>query len=145
MLNLAALIGRVTKDPVVKKSGDTTIASFGIAVNTGKEETSFFEVVAFNKKADLIKEYVHKGDQLGITGSLRQRTWETKEGKKASQVEIVLNEIQLLTPKKEAPVDVPDDELPFGNEEELPAGWHWENGKPVKDVVAETTKKTTKK
>lgn len=138
-INNVTLIGRLTRDPElsVLKQG-TSIAKFSLANNrsfsTGgekKDQTSFFNCVAWGKLGELITEYCHKGQQIAIEGRLQQRSWEDTTGAKRSTVEIVVENCQFLGSKKSddgvtrgpgVPDDVPkfddltpfiDDELPF--------------------------------
>lgn len=100
MLNTTALVGRLTKEPIIKESGENLVAGFSLAFNSGKEETSYIDCVAFYNNAKTTKDFLHKGDQVGIVGSLRQRIWINAKGSTQSKIEIVVESIQLLTPKK---------------------------------------------
>lgn len=115
MLNTTALVGRLTKEPIIKESGQNLVAGFSLAFNSGKEETSFIDCVAFYNNAKTTKDFLHKGDQIGIVGSLRQRKWTDKKGVPQSRIEIVVESIQLLTPKKkeEEPAEPDANELPL--------------------------------
>lgn len=99
-LNKVFIIGRLVRDPELKytQSG-TAVANFSVANGRkfqDKEETSFFSVIAWSKLADLVCQYCKKGSQIGIEGRLQQRSWEDKEGKKRSTVEIVADNVQFL-------------------------------------------------
>lgn len=102
-LNTVFLVGRLTKDPEFKIVNNSSLVNFSIAnkrvyVQNGekKEEVNFFDCVAWGKLADVIKQYTSKGKQVAIEGRLRQETWDTPEGKKASKVRIYVNNLQLL-------------------------------------------------
>lgn len=102
-LNIVFLIGRLTKDPDFKILNNSSVVNFSIANNrsymqngTKKEEVNYFECVAWGKLADIIKQYTSKGKQVAIEGRLRQETWDTPDGKKASRVKIYVNNLQLL-------------------------------------------------
>ena len=112
MLNNACLVGRVTKDPFYRTTDKGEACGFSLAVDTGKEETSFFDCVAFNGNASIIHNHVNKGDQVGVTGSLRQRKFKAKDGSEKSVIEIVVNTIQLLTPKKKEPEEPSIEDFP---------------------------------
>lgn len=98
MLNSVAIIGRAVDAPEIKKSGEKEYATFAVAVDTGKEETSFFNCIAPESVVKALG-YINKGDRLGITGYLRQRKWKTKEGKNASEVQIVVSLIDFIEKK----------------------------------------------
>ena len=97
------LVGNITRDPELRftPSGQAT-ASFGLAVNRTwtdrasqerREQTSFFDVVAWGTLAENTAQSLHKGDRVVVAGRLDQRTWETTEGEKRSKVEVVADEV----------------------------------------------------
>lgn len=108
--NHVILVGRVTRDVggdersfgYVGANG-TARANVSIAVNRSRkdasgqwsEETSFFDVTVWGKQAENLKQYLTKGKQILVDGSLRQDRWE-KDGQKYSKVNIVAENIQLL-------------------------------------------------
>lgn len=72
-MNNINLLGRLTKDPELKKSSsDLLFCNFSLAVNKigKKDEADFFNCVAFGKTAELIEKYCKKGNQLAVTGSM---------------------------------------------------------------------------
>ena len=103
-LNLVMLLGRLTRDPELKQTGSgTSYCRFSIANNRNytqggerKEEVSFFNCVAWGKQAEIISRYCRKGKQVAIEGRLKQNSWEDKEGKKNSTVDVVVNQLQML-------------------------------------------------
>ena len=106
-LNKVILIGRLTRDPELRHTPNgAPVASFSIANNrtyvTGgekKEMVSFFNCVAWNKLAELVSQYCKKGHRVGIEGRLQQRSWDDQEGNKRSTVEVVVDNVQFLTPR----------------------------------------------
>ena len=106
-INHVVIVGRLTRDPDLSytQSG-SAVCRFSVAVNRssgpaaeGQEDTtSFFNVVAWNKTAELCKEYLSKGKQVGIDGRLQQRRWSGTDGAKRSSVEIVANNVQFIGP-----------------------------------------------
>ena len=102
--NHVTLAGNCTRDPEIRYSqGGLSIASFGLAYSTRKRndagqwedgETSFFDVTCFGQLADNVAESITKGTRVIVTGTLRQRSWETKDsGEKRSKVEIIADEV----------------------------------------------------
>lgn len=87
--------GNLTADPEIV-GNEKNIARFTLAVNDGfgeKEEVHFFDCVAFGKQVETIKQFLTKGKQIIVEGSLRQARWEDKEtGKGRSRVEIKLKD-----------------------------------------------------
>lgn len=102
-LNNLTIIGRLTKDAEMRyTAGGMAIASLSIANNRSKkdgdqwvDETSFFSVTVFGKTAENLKQYLTKGKQVAITGSIKQERWE-KDGKQESRVIIIADDIQLI-------------------------------------------------
>ena len=111
-LNSVAIIGRLTRDPEHKTVGETSLCNFSIAsnrkVSKDKQDTYFFECEVWGKLADILKQYGGKGKQIAIKGSLKQDTWDTPDGKKASKVKIRVEEIELLGGKQDTSTDTPD-------------------------------------
>ncbi len=95
------VMGNLTRDPELRSTASgQSVASFGIAVNRGtkdKEEVSFFDCSAWGKPGEIISQYMKKGRPLLVSGQLRQRTWEDKNGGgKRSAVEIVVDDFTFL-------------------------------------------------
>jgi len=102
-INKVFLIGRLTRD--VEFSMTTTgkqLCKFSLAVNGYKDEVSFINCTAWEKTAELINQYVKKGDRVAIDGSLKQSRFEDKDGNKRSAVDVIVNSIQFLTTKQES-------------------------------------------
>lgn len=102
-LNRILLIGRMTRDPEFKSVNGSSVVNFSVANNRTymsggdkKEETHYFDCVAWGKLADILKQYAGKGKQVAIEGRLQQQSWETPEGKKASKIRIYVESAQLL-------------------------------------------------
>ena len=103
-LNRITLVGRLTRDPELRQTGSgTAFCKFGIANNRNytangerREEVSFFNCTAWGRTAEIINQYCRKGKQVAIDGRLQQRTWEDKEGKKQSSVDVVVENLQML-------------------------------------------------
>lgn len=104
-LNRVFLIGRLTKDPEVRQTTNgTPVANFTIAINrrfrspTGevKEETTFVGIVAWQKLAELCRQYLSKGRAVLVEGKMQNRSWETEDGQKRSTLEIRADRIEFL-------------------------------------------------
>ncbi|EMI64628.1 single-stranded DNA-binding protein [Leptospira noguchii str. Cascata] len=103
------LVGRFTRDPEFKSINGTSLVNFSLAngrtyVSNGekREESHFFDCEVWGKPADIIQQYCKKGKQIAIEGRLKQDTWETPEGKKASRIRIVVENFQLLGSKDDS-------------------------------------------
>ena len=108
MLNKIMLIGNLGKDPELNVTGDgTPFARFTLAVNrrmksnTGerREETEWFNIVAWRQLAETCNTYLHKGSKVYIEGRLTQRKYTDKTGMERSIVEVVASDMEILTPK----------------------------------------------
>ncbi|MBK5199970.1 MAG: single-stranded DNA-binding protein [Spirochaetaceae bacterium] len=103
-LNSVALVGRLTRacDMRYTNSG-YQICSFSIALTksrkqadgTWQEQAHFFECTYFGKVAEAVSQYLQKGQQVAIQGSLEQQTWETN-GQKRSKVIVIVNSLTLI-------------------------------------------------
>ncbi|MFO7639213.1 MAG: single-stranded DNA-binding protein [bacterium] len=105
-LNLVLISGRVVQDPDLRYTPKgTAVLEFRIAVNrrypdraTGewKEEASFFPVITWSQQAERIGERMKKGSAVLVDGELRSRSWDDKEGRKRTVIEIHARRVQLL-------------------------------------------------
>ena len=100
--NLVILTGRLTKDPELKYGASgTAYCKFTLAVNRMKKDdpADFIFCSAFGKTAELIAEYVKKGNNLGVQGRLQQDTYE-KDGEKISKTGVTVDKIEFLESNK---------------------------------------------
>lgn len=105
-VNKVILIGNLGQDPEIKSTANgASIANFSVATSeswkdkaTGQqqERTEWHRVVAFNRLAEIIGQYVKKGSKIYIEGSLRTRKWQDQNGQDRYTTEIVANEMQML-------------------------------------------------
>lgn len=106
-MNQVALIGRLTRDPELRRTQNgTPVVTFTLAVdNRHKEDGAEFIVcVAWNRTAELIHQYVMKGHKTAVTGRLATRTYESK-GVKHYVTEVIVADIDFLE-RKEAEKEV---------------------------------------
>lgn len=90
LLNHVDIMGRLTKDPEVRQSGDGKhVASFSIAFG----EDSYIKVTAWNKTADFVSRFFFKGKMAVVSGRLRQNNWVDREGRKRSDLEITADSV----------------------------------------------------
>lgn len=86
--NKTILMGHLTRDPELRDVGNTTVASFGLAVNEKwkdkngeqQERVMFIDCAAWGRTAEVIAERFNKGDAIFIEGKLRLETWDDKNG-----------------------------------------------------------------
>jgi len=110
------LEGRLTRDPELKELPNCTIAKFSVANNrkkNGEEVADFFDVVAFDRQAELAAQFLTKGAKVIVEGALRQNRWQNAEGQNRSKVEILGRMIHFLTlPAKDGPTPLAQDVNP---------------------------------
>lgn len=99
MLNHIVLMGRLTADPVLRRtSSGTAVAEFTLAVDRdyGKDsgkETDFIACVAWRGTAEFVSKYFSKGQMAVVSGRLQIRRWDDKDGKKQSKAEVVAENV----------------------------------------------------
>jgi single-strand DNA-binding protein len=128
MLNKIMLIGNLGKDPDMSYTeAGVAITKFSLAVNRRyksqsgerKEETTWFNVVAFNQLAETMNTYLHKGSKVYIEGRMNSRKYTDKEGVERTAWEVTASEMQMLDPKgmtsgdSDASGASTPDEIPF--------------------------------
>lgn len=99
-MNKVVLIGRTTKSPELRYAPGTgtAVCRFTLAVNRPykKDETDFINCVAFGKIAETIAQYVLKGRQVAITGSIRTGLYENNAGNKIYTTDVVLDGFEFI-------------------------------------------------
>lgn len=108
-MNSVCIIGRVTKDIQERRTQNgTPVVSFTLAVDRRKKEdgADFISCIAWNKSAETIARYVHKGDLFGVTGYIQTRSYE-KYGRTNYATEVVTTGFQFLERKREMQSDSP--------------------------------------
>lgn len=136
MLNKILLIGNLGKDPQTSYTPDgIAVTKFSLAVNRTtksnagekKEETEWFNIVAWRQLAETCGNYLHKGSKVYIEGRLTQRKYiDPKSGQERVFVEVIANDMKMLTPKSAQGGSSPDilagdlDELAPEDSEEFP-------------------------
>ena len=108
MINRVVLVGRLTRDPELRRTGSgTAVASFTVAVDNrtkdanGNKTTSFIPCTIWNQQAENVVRFVKKGSLVGVEGRLNQRSYQNKEGKNVQVIEIICDSVQFLERKEE--------------------------------------------
>ena len=110
-VNKVILLGNVGKDPEIRSTqGGTIVATFSIATTdrqkdpqgNWQDKTEWHNLVAFQRTAEIIRDYVKKGHKLYVEGKLTTRSWDDKEsGQKKYKTEIIVNDLSLLSGRGE--------------------------------------------
>ena len=133
-MNKVILMGRLIRDPELKYTKGAepvAVANFSLAVNrrfkkSGEQDADFIPCVAFGKQGEFVSKYFHKGQLVSIVGRLSVNSYEDKDGKRRTTVNVVAEENYFAESKKAVaenngvgegfyPIDddVKDDDLPF--------------------------------
>ncbi len=134
MLNHIDVMGRLTRDPEMRRTGSgIAVTSFTLAVDRdysgkdgGERETDFIDCVAWRGTGESAAKYFTKGRMAAVTGRLQFRKWTDKDGKDRRNAEILVDHIYFCGDKKDSaesrpepsesrfmPMDDPDEGLPF--------------------------------
>lgn len=104
MFNKVFLLGRLTKDVDVRYTQNSkVVATFTLAVDkleNGEKKADFLPCVAFGKTAEVIGNYVAKGDRLLVDGSINTRSYDDKNGQKRYVTEILVGRVEFIETKK---------------------------------------------
>lgn len=94
-MNNVILIGRLTSDPELKQNEKYTQCKFTLAVNRLKEGADFISCIAWNKQAELISKYLHKGNQVAIEGRIQTGSYE-KDGVKHYTTDVIVQNLNFI-------------------------------------------------
>ena len=105
MLNHITLMGRLTRDPELRRVGEVPVCSFTLAVdrdfkNNGQAETDFIDIVAWRNTGTFVSQYFTKGRMAVVSGRLQIREWNDKEGNKRRSAEVVAENVYFGDSKK---------------------------------------------
>ena len=124
MLNKIILMGRLTRDPELRKTqSGTAVASFTLAVDRdykpqdGERETDFIDVVAWRGTAEFVFKYFSKGRMAVVEGRLQVRDWKDKDGAKRRSTEVIADNVYFGDSKRS---ESGTQEAPAGKFQELP-------------------------
>ena len=135
MLNHITIMGRLTRDPELRRTGSgVAVASFTLAVDrdfgsNGEKETDFIDCVAWRGTGEFVSKHFAKGRMAAVSGRLQLRDWTDKDGNKRRSAEVVADNVYFADSKNAAgnesshptaapaadsfESDIDDDELPF--------------------------------
>ena len=113
MLNRIIIMGRLTRDPELKRTATgTAVTSFALAVErdmktkqTGERETDFIDVVAWRNTAEFVSRFFTKGRMAVVEGRLQMRDWTDKDGNKRRQAEVVADNVYFGDSKRDDGAD----------------------------------------
>ena len=107
--NLCLFTGNLGKDPEIRYSqSGNAVANLSIALSsrrkngeTWEDHTEWVNLVAFGKRAEVIRDYAPKGAKIRVSTSVQTRKWQDQSGQDRYTTEFLINDLELLTPKQE--------------------------------------------
>ena len=101
MLNHITIMGRLTRDPELRRTGSgVAVASFTVAVDrdfgkneNGEKETDFIDCVAWRQTGEFVSKYFTKGRMAVVSGRLQIRSWTDKDGNKRRTAEVIADNV----------------------------------------------------
>ena len=129
-MNKAMLVGRLTRDPELRHTTTgRAVCQITVAINRpftsqdGQREADFINVVVWDKSAENVAKYVHKGSQVSVEGRIQTRSYDNTEGKKVYVTEVIAQSVQFLDSKSSTPSqDYVPNTNPFDNVSSEPSG-----------------------
>ena len=111
-MNKATLLGNVGRDPeLIQTTKGMSIVKFSLATNrklkNGDKKTTWHNIKAFNKTAEVLNEYVKQGQQIVIEGSINNETWEKDDGTKGFTSEVLVDNFHFVGAKVDSPAPQP--------------------------------------
>ena len=109
-MNKVELIGRLTKEPELKLTANQTqFCNFTIAVDrrfkdaNGQRQADFINCIAWRQTAVFIQKYFHKGNRIGLTGSIQTRSFDDQNGQKRFVTEVIVDEAEFVESQPSQP------------------------------------------
>lgn len=120
-MNKVFLIGNLTRDPEISETrSGATVCHFSIAVNRaytgsgGERQTDFFTCTAWNGAAEAVGKYCSKGSKVAVAGSIQLRNYEDNQSVKRTAVDIIVQDVEFLTPRENGHRDYYDESRAAG-------------------------------
>lgn len=108
-MNKAILMGRLTRDPELKKTAnDISVCTFSLAIDRnyknkdGERQTDFIPVVAWRQQAEFVSKYFSKGQRMLVVGSIQPRSYEDQAGQKKYITEVIAEEVYFTDSKRDS-------------------------------------------
>ncbi len=97
-MNNIVISGNLGNDPEIyfSEEGSPNFATFSLAFKSIKDKTCWIKAVAFNRTAEIVDQYLHKGAKICISGLMDENTWETDDGQRRSSLQLICNSIEFI-------------------------------------------------
>jgi single-strand DNA-binding protein len=139
MINRVVLVGRLTKDPELRRTaGDIPVVSFTIAINRPYAKTDqdqqadFINCTAWRRQAETVHQYLSKGSLVGVEGRIQTRNYEDAQGQKRVFTEVLADSVQFLEPKGSSQERSTTSQSPY-DYQESPSSSSYED-EPIIDI-----------
>lgn len=144
-MNKVIIVGRLTRDPEIRTTANSTMASFSVAVDRrfkqeGQPDADFPRVIAWGKTAEFIEKYFHKGMKIAIEGRIQTGSYQNQNGQTIYTTDVIADAVEFVESKnasqggsstnngggntQSAPAPATTDDgwmnIPEGTDEELP-------------------------
>lgn len=144
-MNKVIIVGRLTRDPEIRTTANSTMASFSVAVDRrfkqeGQPDADFPRVIAWGKTAEFIEKYFHKGMKIAIEGRIQTGSYQNQNGQTIYTTDVIAEAVEFVESKnasqggsstnngggntQSAPAPATTDDgwmnIPEGTDEELP-------------------------
>lgn len=121
MLNHIVIMGRLTRDPELRRTGSgIAVASFTVAVDRDfgrdEKETDFIDCVAWRQTGEFVSKYFFKGAMIVVSGRLQIRSWTDKDGNKRRTAEVVADSVYFGESKKSTTENAPAHGTSYGTQ-----------------------------
>ena len=113
-MNNYICVARITKDIELRYTpSNKAVAEISLAVNNGKDDTTFIRLTAFDKLAELVSKYCKKGDLIGTQSIIKNHNWEDKNGNKHYEYSFIINKISFLAKSNKEEIKKQDNTSAF--------------------------------
>ena len=108
MINRVVLVGRLTKEPELRTTqSGAKVCQYTLAVNRtrkaeGQPDADFINCVTWNKQAENMAQYLHKGSLVGVEGRIQTRSYDDSNGRKVYVTEVITDSVQFIESKQKA-------------------------------------------
>ena len=129
-INRVVISGNLTRDPELRHTqSGTAVLGIGVAVNERRKNQStgewedcpnFIDCTMFGARAEAVSKLLSKGAKVAVEGRLRYSSWEAKDGSKRSKLEVLIDEIEIMSGAKEPKADQQRAPQPEMYDEDIP-------------------------
>ena len=117
-MNSITLVGRLGKDPETRNTqGGTKVVSISLGVDRiqkGERVVDWIDCTAFDKAGKLLTDWCHKGNRIGVVGTLQTRAWKDNDGKSHKFTFVMIDKVEFLSDKSQAEhTSSGPDDMPF--------------------------------